>query len=534
MSNPIDAATLAAFLSDGNEVALIDLREEGLYGEGHAFLASSLPYSRLEIGIARLVPRPGTRIVLAGEPETDIKGGRRLAALGYTAVHRLEGGVAAWAAAGNRLFASVYTPSKAFAEVVEHAYHTPAIAAEALAALQASGADLVVLDSRTVEEFEKFHVPGAIAVPSAELVHRFADLVPSPDTFVVVSCAGRTRGIIGAQALINAGVPNKVSALAGGTQGWRLAGLAVESGRTAVYGPVSEAAHQVARGRSAALAARFGVRRITPGELEAFRADPGRSLYLLDVRTPEEYRAGHLPGALSIPGGQLVQSLDAWVATRGARIVLADDRAVRAEVTAHWVAQLGHDVSVLVYDPTEVALEQGDPPAPQPPVAAPVIASAEASRRLTAGAAALSADTSGVFRKGHVAGARWVSRSRLSEILPDLPQGGAVLVFGAEAAPAQLVAFDLAEARPDLSLAVVEGTAETLAAAGLPLAAGADAPADAARIDHLFWLHDRHSGNAAASRAYLAWEEDLPRQIGSPEAAGYRIGPPAARFEAAG
>ena len=67
-------------------------------------------------------------------------------------------------------------------------------------------------------------------MPGAELVYRIHDLAPSPDTLVVVNCAGRTRSIIGCQSLRNAGIPNPVVALKDGTMGWELAGFTVERG----------------------------------------------------------------------------------------------------------------------------------------------------------------------------------------------------------------------------------------------------------------------------------------------------------------
>ena len=94
-----------------------------------------------------------------------------------------------------------------------------------------------MLDSRPLDEYARFHVPGAVTCPGAELTLRFADLVPEPDALVVVSCAGRTRGIIGAQSLLTAGIPNPVMSLEGGTQGWRLAGLDLEGGMTTELRP---------------------------------------------------------------------------------------------------------------------------------------------------------------------------------------------------------------------------------------------------------------------------------------------------------
>ena len=162
-------------------------------------------------------------------------------------------------------------------------------------------------------------MPGALPCPGGELVHRFADLVPSPETLVVVSCAGRTRGIIGAQSLIDAGVPNRVMSLSGGTQGWRLAGLNLESGPDAAPAPVSADAIATARVRADDGRRPFWGRHIDHATLASWRAEADRrTTYVLDVRTPEEFAAGHVPGSVSAPGGQLVQAIDRWVGTRGA------------------------------------------------------------------------------------------------------------------------------------------------------------------------------------------------------------------------
>src|SRR6202034_2917798 len=92
-------------------------------------------------------------------------------------------------------------------------------------------ADLVVLDSRPFDEYSRVSIPTGINVPGAELVLRAREIAPSPETMVVVNCAGRTRSIIGAQSLINAGLPNRVVALRNGTIGWTLAGLDLDHGQ---------------------------------------------------------------------------------------------------------------------------------------------------------------------------------------------------------------------------------------------------------------------------------------------------------------
>jgi len=232
----IDAATARAWLFDGGEVAFLDVREAGAFGEGHPFLAVPLPYSRLELDVARLVPRLRTRIILidAGDGVA-ARAGQRLESLGYSAVHRVEGGVDAWTAAGFRLFQGVNVPSKAFGEAVEHALATPHISVAALAAMQAAGQPVVLLDGRPPEEHRKMAVPGSVCCPNGELALRAAAMAPDPATPIVVHCAGRTRSIVGAQTLIDLGLPNPVFALENGTQGWMLADKALEHGSTRRY-----------------------------------------------------------------------------------------------------------------------------------------------------------------------------------------------------------------------------------------------------------------------------------------------------------
>ena len=165
-------------------------------------MASCLPLSRLELIAPGLLPRRSAPIVVCDDGEgLAERAAARLIEGGYTDVSVLEGGVEAWEAAGFPVYSGVHVPSKAFAEVVEHEYGTPWISAEELAERQKSGERLAIFDSRSYEEYHSNTIPGAISVPGAELVYRFRELVPSPDTFVVVNCGGRTRSIIGAQSL---------------------------------------------------------------------------------------------------------------------------------------------------------------------------------------------------------------------------------------------------------------------------------------------------------------------------------------------
>jgi rhodanese-related sulfurtransferase len=518
----VAAQTVRDWLADGAEIAFFDIREEGEFGWGHPLLAANLPYSRLELDIERFVPRKYTRIVLIGADNSlPALAAARLAQLGYSHLHIVSGGIEGWKVAGLKLFEGVYVPSKAFAEVVEHAYHTPDIQAVELKKLIDAGADFVVLDSRTEDEFARFHVPGAISVPGAELVHRVADLVPSPDKLVVVSCAGRTRGIMGAQSLINAGIPNTVRVLSGGTQGWRLAKLDVETGERFSKAP-SATGRKTAQGWTNELAAKHGVGRVASSTLAEWRKDGTRTTYVIDVRTQAEYEAGHLAGTTHVPGAQLLQATDTFIPVHRARVVLVDDDGVRATVTAHWVKQLGWDVYVLDNALDGATLVRGADETRK--IWQPDVQKIEpkAAKDWLGAGRIVSVAPGNEHRKARPHGAVWSIRPHLLKAVSDLAPGSRVLVIGEDDAVAALAAHDLHEA--GFETAVVAGGVAAWKSAGLPWDdAASSSPSDAERIDFLTWNYDRHLGNPSASRAYLDWELDLPRQIREDGSAYYQI-----------
>ena len=280
----VPAATLTVqqvkkMLGSGEIFAFFDVREEGEFSiKGHPLFATPLPLSRLEPRAFALLPDPGTRIVLmdSGEPDTDPQwAGRanraaaRLSQMGYTDLLVMKGGLKAWADAGYEVFTGVNVPSKAFGEVVEHDNDTPRIDAADVQKLIDARTDMVILDSRPLPEFTNMSIPGGVDCPGAELVYRVKDFAPRPETLVIVNCAGRTRSIIGAQSLINAGLPNKVMALKNGTMGWHLAGLKVARGETKSFGPQGPEAAKFAQDAATHIAERMNIRKI---DMAGFKA----------------------------------------------------------------------------------------------------------------------------------------------------------------------------------------------------------------------------------------------------------------------
>jgi rhodanese-related sulfurtransferase/predicted metal-dependent enzyme (double-stranded beta helix superfamily) len=524
----LSSTEVKALLRSGDELALIDVREEGVFSKSHLLFATPLPLSRLELGLAALVPRRSTPIVLIDDDDgLADRAAALMMRLGYRNLAVLAGGNPAWKKAGYELFSGVHVPSKAFGEFIEHKAGTPSLSAQELKAKIDAGEKLVILDSRPMDEYRVMSIPGGIDCPGAELVRSVHDAAPSADTLVVVNCAGRTRSIIGAQSLINAGVPHKVIALRNGTMGWHLAGLTLE--HNAERRAPTPSATGLAKARAAAelVGKRAGVRAIDRATCERLAAESDqRSFYLLDVRSPEEYASGHLRSSRSAPGGQLVQATDAYVGTRNARLVLVDDDGVRATMTASWLHQLGWDeVYVLVNGLVGAALERGaerrevlNVEDVEPQAIDPTELKAALER---GGALVLDFANSLQYRDGHIAGAWFAIRARLAATLRSLPKHEMVVATSPDGELARFAAMDLQELSGTPVRALAGGTT-AWRAAGLPLVQGTEHLANPAE-DVWYRPYDRHGPNEAAMKEYLTWEIDLVHQIERDGDARFRV-----------
>ena len=526
----VTAAELRQRCQAGGEIAIVDAREEGSFHERHLLMASCLPLSRVELMAPGLLPRRSAPVVVCDDGEgLAERAAARLIEGGYTDVSVLAGGVAAWEAAGFPFYSGVHVPSKAFAEVVEHEYGTPWISAEELAERQKRPEPMVIFDSRSYEEYHSNSIPGAVSVPGAELVYRFTEMVPSADTFVVVNCGGRTRSIIGAQSLIDAGVPNRVVSLKDGTMAWHLAGFGVVAGATARAPEVSLKGITAARQRADSVARHYGVPAIDRATLTEWQREAARrTLYVLDVRDPAEYRAGHLPHSLMAPGGQLVQETDSWLGVWGARVVLVDDTGVRARMTASWLRRMGWDAVVLDnglgggLDDAE--LEQGMPAVPTGifPLDGPEPTTIPPKELQAERAVIVDLALSRNHRQGHIPGAWFAIRARLTEALDELPSQIDLVLTSEDGVTARYAAAELRTHRP---VKVLAGGTAAWKAAGLPLETGIG-PLASEPDDVSVSARDRPPAERERyMREYLAWEIDLVNQIARDADCRFRLAP---------
>ncbi len=508
------------------EFAVLDVREQEEFSRSHMLLASCAPLSRLELMVLDLVPCKSVPVVLAdsgeetGPPRAE-RAAAVLARLGYARPMVLRGGMKAWLEAGYVEFTGVGALSKGFGEYVEKEQHTPRLEPVEIKAIMDSGKAFVVIDVRPRDEYNNMNIPGGVNAPGCEVTYRIADLAPDPNATIIINCAGRTRSIIGTQTLRNAGIPNKVVALKGGTMNWQLAGYTLEYGTRRRTAPPSLLALDAARQRAAAVAQKYGISFVDAATVDAWRAEAKtRTLYIFDVRQPEEFAFGHLPGSRNAQGGQLVQATDEYAAVRGARFVLVDDTEVRAIMTAHWLKQMGLQVHVLRGGLGGSGfggrgLERGEalPTLPELP-AVPVIKAQALAERMAEDASLLliNVGVSKTHRKGHVPGAAWVTRGYMERARDARPEAKTVVLTADSDALARLAAFDAAKLWPGATVLALEGGTPAWQAAELPLQEGMFA---ALCPEDDIWYKPYTDVNAKpeAMKGYFDWEFGLVERI---------------------
>ncbi len=506
---------LADLMASDAPHAVLDVRERGAYERGHVYRSTTLPRRQLEWRLPTLVTAPATPIALIDADGTLAPlAAATLGAMGYRDVQILGGGLAAWRAAGRRVVQGLNVPSKVFGERALHEWRTPQIAPHDLMRRIDTRDDMVIVDSRTFEEYHRGCIPGSISVPGGELVLRIGELVERPETTIVVHCGGRTRSYIGAESLRRMQLPNPVLALENGTMGWELAGLTLERGAARWAPAPSARSRAVATLTAKRVAAEDGLAFISPDDLamRLARRERERNLYVLDVRTADEYAAGHVAGAVWAPGGQAVQATDEYVAVRAASIVLVCDGFARSVMTASWLRRMGFpDVAVLAGGLPAWTAAGGAVEREHPTV---VPFGWDAARQRVARVAPgdlgtgliLSVDQSDAYARGHVPGARWLCRSRLEWTIGTLaPERQAPIVVTCADGVASTLAAATLDRLGYTAVSVLEGGTRAWADAGLAVEDGrtrlADEPDDVV-------LKPYERGREAMER-YLRWEADL-------------------------
>ena len=173
MSNKIEPKVVKSWLSDGEEIAFIDIRELAQHAAGHPFFSISIPFSVFEFSLETLVPNKKTRLILM-DNDNEISNFvcEKAVSIGYLNVFVIEGGIKQWTKEGFNLFDGINVLSKTFGELIEKKCHTPSITAKELHEKQSKNENCVVIDGRPFDEYKKMSIPNSICCPNAELALR--------------------------------------------------------------------------------------------------------------------------------------------------------------------------------------------------------------------------------------------------------------------------------------------------------------------------------------------------------------------------
>jgi 3-mercaptopyruvate sulfurtransferase SseA len=128
-------------------------------------------------------------------------------------------------------------------------------------------------------------------------------------------------------------------------------------------------------------------------------------------------------------------------------------------------------------------------------------------------------DWSRQYAQGHIPGAWWATRPRLSDVLAKLPAHESLVLTSPDGALARLAAGELDHTAPVM---VLDGGTRAWIEAGKPLETGATNLAHAA--DDIFLSpRDRPGDREAAMLEYLAWEINLVHDMAADDDHRFKV-----------
>ncbi|MFA5329828.1 MAG: FAD-dependent oxidoreductase [Prolixibacteraceae bacterium] len=258
-SPSVTVSELDAFIEGKNPI-IIDVRDVFAFEKSHVKGALNIP---LEVLSQQLSSIPENRTIIVYD-ETGKKGHQALRTLlgaGFEDVTNISGG-------HTSLQRQARTTGFRHIDINLLPLESKSLEKETEKAEEKSTAKPVdvnspiVVDVRTVEEFEDGAYPDAINIPVDELMYRFEELGDNPSREIVVYCASGARSAYAQRMLMQMGYAN------------------VKNGG----GIATMMAHRNTKPVSSA---------------------PANESVVIDVRTPEEFRSGAYPGAINIPLDEL-------------------------------------------------------------------------------------------------------------------------------------------------------------------------------------------------------------------------------------
>ena len=518
MKNFVEAKTVKSWISDEKELAFIDVRETAQHTAGHPIFSISIPFSEFEIKIEKLLPNKNVRIVLFDNNDGISEITYKLAKnLKYINIFILKNGVDGWKNSKFHLFDGINVPSKSFGELVEKKFNTPSITASQLFQKQKEKRDIIILDGRPFDEYNKMSIPGSVCCPNAEIPFRISELIKSSNTEIIINCAGRTRSIIGAQALINFGIKNKVYALENGTQGWFLANLKLDHGKTKFLDttPKNEKINELRSKIVNLLENKVEI--IDFNQAQKLINDKNITTYVFDVRTSSNQK-NKLSKLRNVPGGQLVQATDKYIGVLKSHVIVFDDGdLVRAGMTALWLKKMNYHCYVVNESPKRMKNLNLKHDVKFKTNSINLI-KLENLKNLK-DTPIFDIRNSFDYCKKRIKKSVWTNRLIIKKEMTHYHES--IILITDDLPKASLIISDLQEKDPKYVVQVYHWN-ETDVEHYLDYIDTTEVELDEKFIDFNFHTHLRHQGNKEHAKNYLKWETDLIKNMDEEERGFFR------------
>jgi len=198
-----------------------------------------------------------------------------------------------------------------------------------LKALIESGGKITVVDARNPEEYEEVHIREAISIPVKKW-DNFVYLLPTDKSAkIIFYCNGVKCGKSkeAAQKALDIGY-NNVHVYAEGMPVWEEMGFPIYAG------PNYEK--------------RIETSIITPVELDALSRNGTDTITIVDVRDPEEFNEGHIPGSINIPAATF--ALQSGVLDKKKKIIVYCNSGGRSYNAYRKLMKLGYkDINQAIF-----------------------------------------------------------------------------------------------------------------------------------------------------------------------------------------
>jgi rhodanese-related sulfurtransferase len=185
-------------------------------------------------------------------------------------------------------------------------------------------ADLLLINTMSYIECRDHSIPGSICIPSGTFDEQTDRLPPDKQRKLVYYCESNLclRSNQCAEKAIKLGYTD-VSVLKNGLPGWKTAG----------YETVSQ--ERIPR---------KAIPSVKPALLKRWMGEE-KSLFILDIRSNEAFREGHIDGAVSIPFSRLEEQYHNLPFDR--LIIVVDERGFRSFIAACYLARKGFEMTRL-------------------------------------------------------------------------------------------------------------------------------------------------------------------------------------------